>query len=110
MEDRRSIVTHVVNSYAKESGNTAAPILDELIDFILEDVLESDALWDEHIKDEEWFALPVVDFILTRCIQRVDREKSLSKLSQEELHSIGLPIFLAVIRDRWNCPVPFILC
>jgi hypothetical protein len=108
-QDRRSFVTQTVDRYARELSAEEAPILEDLVTFILSDVLESDALWAAHQKAEEWFNLPVVDHILTQCLKQVDLN-SLDHLSQEELRIAALPDFIFIIRERWHCPVPFILC
>jgi len=109
-QDRRSFVTQTVYRYAMETKNDQAPILRPLIDFILKEVIEPDIPWDKHRGDEDFFNSSLVERILIQCIRRVDRTRSLNYLSQEELHTVALPIFTDIIQDRWHCPVPFILC
>jgi len=81
----------------------------ELVDLILTKVIEDDDQWESH-KDEDWFNPAAVEAILAGCLMQVDRAKPLNELAVGEVKSVALPIFSSILKGRWHCPVPFILC
>ena len=108
-KSRQAFVTGSVYRFAIEVLSPDAPIIPDLIEYIMLKVVEKDEAWTEHAT-QEWFDPPAVDAILIGCLRLIHQVKPIGELTEGELDSVALPIFEAVLKGRWNCPVPFILC
>ena len=102
-EGRPTFVDTVLNDFVE---NTGMSVDDQVRDFILDEVLESDAKWQEAVAEGRMDS-DQVHRILAECLQAtaaVAHDSGILDIDEAR------PAFYEVIHDRWNCPFPLIFC
>ncbi|MGW4212044.1 hypothetical protein ACWEIJ_28895 [Lentzea sp. NPDC004789] len=97
---RPVFLNNVVNTFVQ---NFDVEVPDQIMQFILREVLEPDEKWDESLRLEQF------DPEKTAHILHEALAEALVNRSEPRLDEVS-DAFYRVIHDRWKCPFPFIFC